>query len=456
MILQSQISRFRHKLFGEVSIYSLVMIRIAFGLLVLWECYDEIASDIIFESFIEPKIYFKYYGFGWVKVLPGDGMYWLFCLLAALAIFIALGLFYRISIVLFTLGFSYAFLIEQSAYLNHFYMIILFGILLSFMPAHRFCSLDAYFNPQIKSKKISFWPIFLLRAQMEIILLFAGLVKINYDWLIRLQPLKSWLANVDTIAPLNYFFTQDWSVAFAAWGAVILHIVGAPLLLWRRTRIYAFLVYCSFHIMNDHVFQIGSFPWMTIALTTVFFDPNWPQKIFKFFSRNVRENFENYQPLPSSQKQKLIITLSLLWITSQILIPLRYLLYPGDVSWTGEGKRFAWRMKLNSTSGANFYRVTDVETNQQWFIKNDDYLTFAQQLESQCQPDMILQFAHHLRDFWEKEKGYKKVQVHTRAFCGLNERAPILFVNPEVDLARVERNLYHAEWIAPFDKRKNK
>lgn len=453
MLLKNKLTHFRRDLFREVPIYSLVVIRIAFGLLVLWECYDEIVSDIILESFIEPKIHLKYYGFEWVKVLPGQGMYWLFCLLAALAIFIALGLFYRISIVLFILGFTYAFLIEQSAYLNHFYMIILFGILLSFMPAHRFCSLDAYFNPQIKSEKISFWPIFLLRVQMEVILIFAGLVKINYDWLIRLEPLNSWLANVDTIAPLSYLFTNGWSVAFAAWGAVILHIVGAPLLLWRRTRIYVFLVYCSFHIMNDYVFQIGSFPWMTIALTTVFFAPNWPQKIFKFVG--VKDS-GNHLLAPSSQKQKLIITFALIWIASQVLIPLRYLLYPGDVSWTGEGKRFAWRMKLNATSGVNFFRVTDVATNQRWFINNEDYLTFAQHLESQCQPDIILQFAHHLRDLWKKEKGYENVQVHVKSFCGLNGRRPILFINPEVDLAKVKRNLYHADWIMPFDKRKNK
>jgi len=131
---------FKDKLFQATPIYSLVIIRIAFGLVALWECYDMISSDIIGLYMVEPKFLFKYYGFEWVRNIPKEYIYWFYCLLAAFATFISLGLFYRISIVLFTLGFTYCFLITQTGYLNHFYMIILFGTLLSFMPANRYFS----------------------------------------------------------------------------------------------------------------------------------------------------------------------------------------------------------------------------------------------------------------------------------------------------------------------------
>ncbi len=439
---------FKHKLFQATPIYSLVITRITFGLLILWECYDLIASDIIFEAYVEPKFHFKYYGFEWVSNLPKEWIYWFFCLLAALAIFITLGLFYRISIILFTLGFTYAFFIEQSAYLNHYYMIILFGILLSFMPAHRYFSLDTYFNPRIRTEQISFWPIFLLRLQMEIILIFAGLAKINYDWLSRLMPLKPWLAQVDTIAPLHYLFTQNWSLTIAAYGTVILHLAGAPLLLFKRSRIYVFILYCVFHILNDHAFQIGSFPWMSIAITAIFFDADWPKKIFKFFNKTGESNlFEEVSRL----KQKVIIFLMIIWTVTQIILPLRYLLYPGNVSWTGEGQRFAWRMKLNTTSGVTFFYVTDLESNQQKRVDVRDYLTFAQYSELQCQPDLILQFTHHIRKVWTEEKGYKDVKVTAKSYCSLNKRKSTLFLDPDIDLSRAPRNLKHKDWIIPFD-----
>ena len=37
-----------------------------------------------------------------------------------------------------------------------------------------------------------------------------------------------------------------------------------------------------------------------------------------------------------------------LYIFLQCVIPLRHYLYPGDVNWTLEGDRMAWRMKLNA------------------------------------------------------------------------------------------------------------
>ena len=64
--------------------------------------------------------------------------------------------------------------------------------------------------------------------RFEILLIFAGLVKINPDWL-QLEPLSMWLAKRDDFPVLGYLFTQDWSVAIAAYGVILLHIVGAPL-----------------------------------------------------------------------------------------------------------------------------------------------------------------------------------------------------------------------------------
>jgi hypothetical protein len=443
----------KNKIFQETSIYSLVVVRIAFGLVAFWECYHLAFTELLNRNYIAPKFHFTYYGFEWVKNIPQEWIGLFFCALMAFSLFIALGLFYRISIILFTLGFTYFFLIERALYLNHFYMIILFGALLSLMPSNRYFSLDSYFNPKIKTEKIAFWPIFLLRAQTEIILIFAGIAKVNYDWLLRAQPLKIWLAKYDVVEPLHYLFTHDWSLMMISWSIVILHLAGAPLLLWKRSRIYVFLIYCCFHISNHFLFIIGSFPWMTIAVTTIFFAPDWPKKIFKFFDRSEEIFQERISENTNLFKQKFLIFFMAIWLAFQILLPLRFLLYPNPsiVSWTYEGDRFAWRMKLNAYFGRMSFYVTDLDSREREQVKISDYLS-AKQIEVMlCQPDMILDFAHHIHKIWVQEKGYKIVGVSAKVMCSLNGRNSTLMIDPDADLAHIDRSLKHSQWIIPLD-----
>ncbi|RJE82456.1 hypothetical protein D3P04_19800 [Paracoccus onubensis] len=39
-----------------------------------------------------------------------------------------------------------------------------------------------------------------------------------------------------------------------------------PLLLWKRTRLWAFGIYCLFRMANSGFFRIGIFLWLTTAL----------------------------------------------------------------------------------------------------------------------------------------------------------------------------------------------
>ena len=206
--------KLKEKLFAKTPIFSLVFTRIVFGLVAFRECYVQMSRDVISNYYL-PKFHFKYYGFSWVEPLTAPWIHWFFCLMLAFSVFVIIGIFYRISIVLLVLGLTYIFLLDQAFYLNYFYMMILFGTLLTVMPAHRYFSFDAHFFPQIKTEEIPFWPIFLLRCQLEIILIFAGIVKINYDWIYNLMPLKMWFASANTSELLHHFLTQDWVVRIA-------------------------------------------------------------------------------------------------------------------------------------------------------------------------------------------------------------------------------------------------
>jgi len=461
----ANIETLKQRLFTPLDASSITVFRIGFGVILLWDVWRYYAKGWVHEFYMQPDFYFKYYGFEWLHPWDGDGMLIHFAVMGLCAFCIIIGAFYRIAIVLFTLAFTYVFLLDQTRYLNHFYLVILFSILLCVIPAHRQFSVDAWLRPKIRSTTLPAWTLWLLRVQMEIVLIFAGLVKINADWL-QLQPLKMWLAErSDFPLGLGYLFTQDWAVAIAAYGVILLHIVGAPLLLWKRTRAVVFCLYAAFHTLNHFVFNIGIFPWFTLFASLLFFEPDWPKRFgshqqlkLPALSMAWSKLFAGTPNAPKMDrttplKQNLTLAFVLLWSTSQILIPLRHVLYPGNVSWTEEGHRFSWQMKLRDKDGwVDFYvmdaddRANITHVEPQWF------LTAKQVRKMTGRPDMILQFAHFLAAHWREQYGMRNPQVFASAFVSLNGRPPTLLVDPARDLAQVERSLRPADWIVPLEQ----
>ena len=88
----------------------------AFGAIMLWEMWRYSSYGWIHHYWIGPSFHFTYFGFDWVRPWPGIGMYVHFGVMALLALFILLGLWYRLSAILFFFGFSYIFLLEQAQY----------------------------------------------------------------------------------------------------------------------------------------------------------------------------------------------------------------------------------------------------------------------------------------------------------------------------------------------------
>ena len=273
--------RFVDPLFEEVDASSLVFFRIAFGVIMLVECWRFLEHGWIARYFIHPEFFFKYYGFEWVEPWPGSGMYWHFALLALLSLLITIGALYRLATALFFLAFSYIFLLDQARYLNHFYLVILIAFMMMVVPANRALAVDAALRPRSRSDTVPAWSIWLFRLQFEIVYIYAGLVKINPDWL-RLEPLGMWLARRDDWMVIGPLLNEDWVVALASYGVIALHIIGAPLLLFRRTRGYVMVVYFAFHLANHFLFRIGIFPWMTMAGTLMFLEPDWPRRALRW------------------------------------------------------------------------------------------------------------------------------------------------------------------------------
>jgi vitamin K-dependent gamma-carboxylase len=410
-----------------------------------------IQYDRIRRYYVEPEFLFTYPGFGWVRPLPEPWIHVAWGLVGVCGLLVMLGLFYRAAIVGATTLFTYFFLLDKAQYLNHFYMVILYAALLCAMPANRMLALDARRRPGLRSETIPYWPVFLLRAQTEIILVYAGLVKLSEDWL-KGEPLGIWLRAQADEVPFGAIFAYDWVILAGAWGAVALHLVGAPLLLWPRTRLPVFLIYCVFHSANAYFFNIGIFPWLTIAVTLVFFPPDWPQRALRWL-------LGRFEPLPPRRVaaappmvpiSTAVLAAIAFWLALQVAVPLRFAAFPGEVRWTGDGHRFAWRMRLYDRATQGHFTVRDLATGQTWFVDPEQFLTPRQAGTMLGRPDMIHQFARHLEAVWAAD-GYGDVAVHALVEKSLNGRPAQPYIDPEADLTAHDlRQLASDPWVVPL------
>jgi len=435
-----------HCFFAPVDIASLVAFRVLFGAAMVVETIRYFVMGWIAEYYIHPEFHFTYYGFEWVKPWAGVGMYIHFAVMGLAAAGVMLGAFYRICAVVFFTTFTYVFLLEQAYYLNHFYLISLLGFLMMLMPAHRACSVDVRRRPALRSNDAPAWCRWLLLAQLSIVYFYAGVAKLNGDWL-HGEPMRSWLAERTHTPIIGQFFTNEWFVLLFNYGGLLFDLLIVPLLLWKRTRVLAFLWVIAFHLLNAALFSIGIFPWLMLAATLLYLRPDWPRRVLTWPRRATRVG----APGPP-RRPRLIIAAAAAYVAIQLFVPLRHLLYPGSVHWTEEGHRFAWHMKLRDKQATARFHVTDPVRGSTWLVSPAFYLTPRQVTKMSTRPDMILQFAHHIAgDQARRRKAAHCLEVRAVVAASLHGRPAQLLIDPDVDLAAEKRSLGHARWILPLD-----
>jgi hypothetical protein len=272
-LVPSWVGGLGRRLFEPIDIAPLVFFRVVFGGIMLWEVYRYFSYGWIERYFIEPTFFFKYQGFGWVRPFAGDGMYIHFAALGVLAACILLGFCYRLAAALFFLGITYVFLLDQTNYLNHLYLICILSFILIFVPAHRALSLDAALRPRLRSSTAPAWTLWLLRFQIAVPYFFGAIAKFNADWLLAAQPMRMWLADRTDFPVIGRWFTEPWAAYFMSWGGFLFDLLFVPLLLWRRTRPFAFAFAAVFHLMNFQLFHIGVFTWLMLVASLIFLPP---------------------------------------------------------------------------------------------------------------------------------------------------------------------------------------
>jgi len=443
----SRISEIRRKLTAPVDIAPLAYIRVVFGAVLFWEVCRFFEHGWIDRYYVEPVFFFKYIGFEWVSPWPGFGMHLHFAALGLLAIYIMLGLLYRMTSILFCLGFTYVFLLDQTNYLNHFYLICLISLLLSCLPAHRSFSLDVWRKPELKLRTAPVWTLWLLRFQLSIPYVYGGIAKLNADWL-HGEPMRTWLAERTHFPVVGAYLTEEWVVYAFSYGGLLFDLLIVPLLLIPRTRVFAFLWLITFHMLNMAMFNIGIFPWFMILTAPAFLPPDWIQRIVARFRSNSERSLSPSSAAGEAPQQAVPLRILTLFVAFQLLFPLRQFLYPGDPNWTEEGHRFAWHMKLRTKdSDARFYLV-DKRTGYTQIVEPDEYLTSRQVRKMSGRPDMLLQFSHFLYQECMLKQN-RSVEVYAVVSSSLNGRSPQSLIDTSVDLANQPRTLQHCDWVLP-------
>lgn len=428
----------------------LAFFRIAFGVLMCLSIVRFWYNGWIEKLYIAPKFFFSFYGFDWVNPF-GNYTYLLFTFCGLSALFVALGYKYRIAIISFFLSFTYIELMDKTTYLNHYYFVSLVSFLMIFLPANATFSVDSK-KSGFEYLNIPKWTVDSIKVLLGIVYFYAGLAKLNSDWLFRAQPLKIWLPSKYDLPLIgNNLMQQEWFHFAMSWSGAIYDLCIPFLLLCKRTRTFGFFLVVVFHVFTRILFPIGMFPYIMIVATMIFFEPSFHENVISFLKSKIKVFGYKIKTISVfSYKYSLVPKLIGIFVLFQLLFPWRYLLYPGELFWTEEGYRFSWRVMLMEKAGYSNFKIVDGKTKQFFYVDNKDFLTSFQEKQMSFQPDFILEYAHFLGDHFTKD-GHQNVEVYVESYVALNGRPSKLFIDPKVDLYKQKESFKHKDWILPFN-----
>jgi len=429
----------KNRLFAPIDNAPLVLFRIFLGFLLACETFGAIFTGWVKSNFITPKFTFSFIGMEWLQPLPGNGMYYYFALMGILGLRVMIGYKYRYSIAAFTVLWAGVYFMQKTSYNNHYYLLVLVCLMMCFLPAHRYASLDARFNPKMRSLTMPAWCSYVMIIQVSIVYFFATLAKFYPDWLDGTFT-KNLLDATITNPTLHKIMTQKWFYLFIAYAGIAFDLLVVPLMLFKRTRTIAFVASLIFHIFNSVTLKIGIFPFFALSFAVFFFPAEKIRKVF--FRKKPQAEVLTYTP----EAKNILYCFFVPYLVIQAVLPLRHYFIAGDVLWTEEGHRLSWRMMLRSRAGDTDFKVMDKATGLPLFYDTYTDLTPKQRSGMNTRPDMIWQTAQRIKQHFAAQHINVAVYAHTRV--SINGGPYHDLIDPNVDLAAAEWDyFFHCPWV---------
>lgn len=391
---------------------SLGVFRAAFGLLMAVALVRLHLTGWTTPLFLEPGFRFEYATFWFVPPIPASCVPWVIGLGACCATLFGFGRGWvgRVAGLGFLGCFVWLKLFDVTNYLNHDYLAVVLAALLLVLPL----------GPTVPR-----WVLWLLRAQVAVVYVHAGLAKVNAEWLLEGQPLTLWFAANRGLPVLGPLLSLPKAAIVASWAACLYDTTIVFWLMHRKTRPFAFAAVLVFHGCTHVLFDIGVFPFLMTLAATLFFEPDWPRRFIK------------RSPLAVPHRTpRWALSVATAWLVFQVAFPLRSLVLSDDVLWDEQGMRWSWKVMLREKNGAITYRVRLKGQPREWQVSPTEVLTPRQANEMSGQPDLILQLARHLGSHYAARFG-QPVEIYVDSLISLNGRPPAPLFRADLDLLTV-------------------
>lgn len=420
----------------EVNIAPLIIFRILFAVIMLISLVRFISYNWIEKLYVKPTYHFNFIGFEFIQY-PGEfGIYLLFSILIISLILILIGYFYHYAISAFFIVFTYIELIDKALYLNHYYFISILSFLMIFLPLSANFSFDSI-RKKYQVNLVSNWQILILKLLLSIVYFYAGIAKLNSEWLFEAMPLKLWLPSSSDLFLVGPLLEYEIT-------AYIFSLIGAfydltiwIFLFWDKSRKYAYVFVIIFHLSTSLLFQIGMFPYIMTILTLIFFSESFHSTFLNKLKTLLKYKKDYTNTLLSKSYNTMTIKIIIIiFFAFQIIFPFRYLIYSNDIYWTEEGYRFSWRVMLMEKTGWVNYRLVDEKNSITKHIDPIYYLTDIQVKQMSFQPDMIIQFAKYLAKEYEQTNN-STPKIYVDSFVSLNGSGSKKYFKNDIDLNKI-------------------
>ncbi|XP_063218903.1 vitamin K-dependent gamma-carboxylase isoform X2 [Bacillus rossius redtenbacheri] len=432
-----------------------------------------------------------------ITPLPLQWMCIVYAVMWAGAVGIMLGIFYKLSCIAFIIPYGYIFLLDKCAWNNHSYLYGVTAVLLLGTGANHYCSLDIFFGKVKWNTHVPLWNYAILRFQFFILYFFAGLKKMDQDWLDGYSMAN--LSNHWLFEPLKLFMTSEqidyWIIHQTGF---LLDITVGFLLFVDKTRPYAIFICSMFHVINSRLFSIGMFPYVCLVTLPLFCHADWPRRI------NIFTHHEETTKLPPKQcfcetcaclghqlvknampcdvsgevisqrkitksscvtwKQTIVTALLLSHMGFQTFLPFSHFVTKGLNNWTNGLYGYSWDMMVHSWDTVLVVvKIVDNNTGKEYFIDSTEWVHSDKWTKH---ADMVKQYAKCVKNNIIQDKeienynnGFIKngvlmsinISVYIDVWSSLNGRIHQRMFDPRVDLLKAEWSLFNSvSWLMPL------
>jgi len=473
------IDKIQKLLFTQIDASVVSLFRIVFGCFMVYQMMYYFQIDYTYQFMAGPQLLFSYPGLSFMQPLPLGILKIVHVALLLAAVLIAIGLWYRYAITFFFIGFTYFSFIDITLYNNHIYLIALLAFVMIFIDADRKYSISARRTKTHPILKIPAWNQYLLVFLIALPYFYGGIAKLSSNWLDT--NLVSIMVDASGASTLSNLFSKEVLVGFLKYGGIVYDLGIVFLLLFKRTRLLGILLVIIFNYTNHSLLfdDIGIFPFLMICSTILFFNAEKVNDFIQSFKNKEKANKVSKKEAKRLRKlskktasaseivaqpteQLFTRTAKQTWVTVclgvfvlfHLLFPFRYILVTNNPEWSGQGSRFAWRMKMQAKEVISFnMTIKDNATGATGPIEAKTFLSTNQSMHLLEEPYNVIQFAKFLKPKIEKEYNIKDPSIMADVVVRFNGLPPQPLISPAVDLTQVnERAFAKHEWVVPLRK----